>query len=119
MQKLSDRLKELILKLIWYFVALLVPFCTIGCKVAPGPRNEVQTLDQLVDIGTFSGSFADDMRLRDLLKQHGITAGLEGSRRYDVYVPASKAILACAILRTNELTLRGEVHLYKVAPESK
>jgi hypothetical protein len=95
--------------------ALLFNFCYVsGCKVANGSENGSQTPAPLVSIGVFTGSVSDEKQLRDLMDKNDIVIGLEGSQFYDMYVPASKAKMACDILRTNELTLRHKINLYKI-----
>jgi hypothetical protein len=68
--------------------------------------------DFLVSVGWISGSLDDLKELISIMKTNDLGGGTEGSLRYDILVSASKADLACKILSTNDLTLRGRVRLY-------
>jgi hypothetical protein len=90
----------------------MVSILVFGCKAPSKSYNKLKTDDIACSIAMFSGTIEEEKQLYSLMNRNGIHVGLEGSVFYDILVPVSKATTASAILQTNELTLRGKIHLY-------
>jgi hypothetical protein len=94
--------------------ALLLALQCAGCTSSPGGIEPAGSRKCDVAIGAISADLRSEQEgLFLLLKAHGIEMYLEGSRMYDVLVPANQAEPARALLATNELVSKGLLRVWR------
>ena len=92
-------------------ILLTLPLLLLSCAKPEKSSVSAPVPDKAVIVGAFIGSSAEEFQLVHLMSNNDINIGLEGSKVYDLYVPASKEARARELLETNDLVMRKKVLL--------